>query len=71
MKTYYVRYNLFGQKHPGVDVLARNKEEAYYKATYEVIPEIEGTLAYSTWVESVTYNNGGYKLFNTFEGKPY
>lgn len=69
--VYSVRYNLFGQISDRVDVLAPNKEEAYDKAVYEMIPEKEGGLPYSAWVESVTYQNGNYRQFNTFEGKPY
>lgn len=71
MKSYTVRYNLFGQTREWVSVLANNKEEAYDKAVYEEIPKIEGELPYSAWVAAVTYNNGKYKVFNTFEGKPY
>lgn len=50
-----------------IDVLASNKVEAYDKAVYEMLPE----PPYSAWVSSVTYNNGNYRRFNTFEGKPY
>lgn len=54
-----------------VFVLAKNKIEAYEKAVFEEIPKIAGHVPYSVWVHSVTYNNGNYKEFNTFEGKPY
>ena len=54
-----------------VYVPAKSKADAYDKATYDVIPFIEGTMPYSTWVESVTYQNGNYREFNTHEGKPY
>ena len=72
MKAYYVRYRMhqYGED-CGIDVPARNKEDAYEKAVYERIPQKEGCLPYSAWVESVTYNNGNYKKFNTFEGKAY
>lgn len=66
--VYTVRYN------PGykmVDVIAKSKAEAYDKAVYELIPAIEGELPYSAWVASVTYQNGNYREFNTFEGNPY
>lgn len=53
-----------------IDVIAGSKWEAYDKATYEAIPEKEGSLAYATWVDSVTYQNGNVKRFNTFAGKP-
>lgn len=52
-------------------VLASSKEDAYEQATFCDIPHIEKAMPYSTWVYSVTYRNGNYKQFNTFEGKPY
>jgi hypothetical protein len=71
MSTYYVEYRLFGQRQTGVNVGAKSKAEAYDKAVYELIPRIEGELPYSAWVASVTYQNGNYRQFNTFDGKPY
>ena len=71
MSVYCVKYNLFGQKNDMVCVCAKNKAEAYDKAVYEEIPKIEGELPYSAWVASVTYQNGNYRAFNTFEGNPY
>lgn len=59
------------EKPKGIYVPARNKFEAYDIATYEKIPEIEGTIPYSSWVASVTYNNGNYKTFNTGNGLSY
>lgn len=50
---------------------AKSKEEAYAQATFYDIPYIEKEHPYSVWVYSVTYKNGNYKRFNTFEGKPY
>lgn len=38
---------------------------------FEEIPKREGSNPYSAWVKSVTYNNGNYRTFNTFEGEPY
>lgn len=71
-KVYSVRFNLYGQTVDRVDVLASSKEEAYIKAVYEAIPALnDGELPYSAWVESVTFQNGNYRKFNTFEGKPY
>ena len=52
-------------------VIASSKEEAYDLAVYEQIPAVIGSLPYSAWVKSVTYQNGNYRAFNTFEGKPY
>ena len=53
-------------------VIANSKEEAYEQATYYDIPIfIEKEHPYSTWVTSVTYQNGNYRRFNTHEGKPY
>ena len=72
MKTYYINYKMYSTDEiDGIQVLAENKEDAYNKAVYELIPEIKGELPYSAWVHSVTYKNGNYKLFNTFEGLPY
>lgn len=73
MKNYTVCYKLFfpTDKEEFVTVLANNKVEAYDKAVYDVIPKKEGIQAYSAWVSGVTYNNGNYRSFNTFEGKPY
>lgn len=72
MKTYYVEYKMHSADDVhGVDVLANSKEEAYNAAAFEVIPGKESGCPYSVWVSSVTYNNGNYKLFNNFEGKPY
>ena len=72
MRTYHVRYKMsyFGEVR-GVDLAAKSKVEAYFKAVYEVIPQKEKEAPYSAWVSSCTYNNGGYIPFNTFEGKPY
>lgn len=72
MKAYYVKYKLdrFGEV-KGIGLLAKSKTDAYDKAVYEKIPEANGRMPYSAWVYSVTYNNGRYHVFNTFEGKPY
>lgn len=70
--TYHVKYRLYKYSlEEGVDVVANNKEEAYDYATYEVIPDKEGALPYSSWVSSVTYNNGRCHYFNTVEGCAY
>lgn len=72
MKAYYVKYRTWQcAEEKGLQVLAANKEEAYEKAMFEEVPRIEQTSPYSCWVASVTYNNGNYKCFNTFEGQPY
>ena len=73
MKHYTVEYKLFfpTDKVQFVCVLAKNKEDAYSKAVYEEIPKIEHVSPYSAWVSGVTYQNGNYKAFNTFEGNPY
>lgn len=71
-KCYYVKYRLHSaDETKGIAVLATDKIAAYDKATYEAIPAREGVHPYSAWVYEVTYNNGNYKRFNTFEGKPY
>jgi len=70
--TYCVKYRLYGSdKEHLIDVIAGNAYEAYDKATYEVIPEKEGEYPYSSWVYSVTYNNGNCHYFNTCEGLAY
>lgn len=70
--TYHVRYrNWSNGEEKGIDVIASNKADAYDIATFEVIPEKEGSLPYSSWVSSVTYNNGNCHYFNTIEGLPY
>lgn len=72
MKAYYVKYKM----HPadevhGIGLLADSKEDAYSRAVYDLIHRMENGYPYSAWVTSVTYNNGNYRRFNTFEGKPY
>lgn len=69
--TYYIQFRIYGQDVQGVCVVARNKAEAYDKAVYEIIPAKYGEMPYSAWVHSVTYSNGKYKTFKTFEGLPY
>lgn len=72
MRAYRVHYKLTEWGAPrGVDVLANTKEDAYDRAVYEEIPKREHEYPYSAWVFSVTYQNGNYKIFHTFEGKPY
>lgn len=72
MKAYYVCYRLQRNgEEKGIGFLAKNKIDAYQKAVYELIPAKEGEMPYSAWVESVTYNNGKSKRFNTCEGLPY
>lgn len=72
MNTYFIEYKMHRTgKINGVDVLAKNKADVYEKAVYETIPTIEGEHPYSVWVVSVTYQNGNYHHFNTFEGNPY
>lgn len=54
-----------------IDILAHSKAEAHDIAVYEAIPAKEGQPPFSAWVSAVTYQNGNYKRFNTFEGMPY
>ena len=71
MKNYtieYKEYKAAGEK--SITVLAPNKRAAYYKG-YRMVNELLGSDPYSLWVAAVTYQNGNYKEFNTFEGKPY
>ena len=70
--TYTVYYrNWATGKIKKVHVIATSKADAYDKAVYEVIPKIESELPYSSWVDSVTYQNGNCKYFNTSEGNSY
>lgn len=72
MSAYWVEYKMYdADKVRGIDLLAKNKADAYDKAVYELIPEKEGSIPYSAWVSSVTYNNGNCRRFNNFEGNPY
>lgn len=71
MATYTVTFRLYGFDQEQISLLAKNKADAYDRAVYELIPEKYGEYPYSAWVSSVTYNNGNYKTFNTFEGNPY
>lgn len=71
-RCYTVAYKLHKADEPkGHVTMAASKEEAYKQATFYDIPFITGEHPYSTWVEGVTYQNGNYRRFNTFEGKPY
>ena len=71
-KAYVVRYKMGPcSEERFIDVLAANKFDAYDKAAYELIRNIEGCNPYSAWVESVTYSNGNVRTFNTCEGLPY
>lgn len=71
MKAYYVKYTVGSTgEEKGLALLARNKEDAYDKAVFEKIPEVEGTTPYSAWVHSVTYQNGNVKYFNTCDVDP-
>lgn len=70
--TYHVEYTLQRNGEvKSIDVSAKSKALAYAQATYESIPKVEGTMPYSSWVTSVTYQNGNYRTFNTCEGNPY
>ena len=72
MKAYYVHYKMHEcDTVKGIDLLAKDKADAYDKATYEAIPAKEGTIPFSAWVHSVTYNNGNVHYFNTCEGLGY
>lgn len=73
MKPYTVAYKFYKfdiTRH--IVVLADTKAEAYERAYWEKIPNAwKGEFPYSAWVESVTYQNGNQRFFNTLEGKPY
>lgn len=70
--TYHIEYKLHSaDKIRSLDIVAKNKADAYDKAVYEAIPDREKEMPYSAWLVSVTYNNGNYRRFNNFEGNPY
>ena len=71
--VYTVAYRMreYGGEVERISVIASSKAEAYDTACYEIIPELHAHSPYSVWVESVTYNNGNYKVFNTSEGNCY
>lgn len=72
MKHYTVEYKMRSAGEVRVmSVHAKNKEEAYDRATYDLIPLVENEHPFSTWVASRIYENGREQRFNTFEGKPY
>ena len=70
-KAYTIEYREHSAgKVQSVSILAKNKMEAYDKFCDE-IEKVLGSYPYSAWVSSVTYQNGNYRVFNNFEGKPY
>lgn len=72
MRYYRVSYRMHSAAdEKQVEVSAKSKADAYDWATYEVIPAIEGTVPYSSWVVAVLYANGKMKDFNTVEGMAY
>lgn len=71
-KAYTVAYKLYSADTIRyISLLAYDKADAWDKAFYEEIPKATGDYPYSAWVESVTYQNGNERRFNTHEGKPY
>ena len=72
MKAYCIKYkmNQFGEE-KAICVVSNTKADAYDIAVYENIPQKDGSVPYSAWVESVTYKNGNCKKFNTHEGRLY
>lgn len=70
--AYWVKYRANRhEEEKGIDVLAKNKEDAYYKAI-DKITEKEGCYPHSVWVYSTTYQNGRHQVFkNTNEQNPF
>lgn len=66
MRLYTVHYLLQGiySEEKSISFLAKNKEDAYVKAVFEIIPEMEKESPYYVYVYSVTYQNGNQKIFN-------
>ena len=72
MRAYFVEYKMNkGSEVEHIAFLAKNKISAYDTAVYDIIPSMKGSIPYSAWVVSVTYQNGNVKYFNTSEGNPY
>ena len=71
MYTVHYKVNGSWEIAKSISVCASSKVDAYDKATYEIIPEIETHTPYSVWVADVTYQNGNCHCFNTCEGLPY
>lgn len=69
---YTVAYRMYwSAPEQEIQIPATSKADAYDKATFEAIPKKEGRIPYSSWVTSVTYQNGNYHRFNTIEGMGY
>lgn len=65
MKAYTVHYRMYlAADIKSISFLAKNKQDAYDKAVYEIIPEMEHESPYEAYVYSVTYQNGNQKIFN-------
>lgn len=72
MKRYLVEYKMHSAGEvKTMSVHAKNKEEAFERATFDLIPLVELEHPFSSWVASRIYENGRVQRFNTFEGKPY
>lgn len=73
MREYIVEYFLYKWSNAEeIKVTAKNKYDAYIKATYEEIPKLKGVHPYSSFVEGVIMKNGKEKQFNnTNEFNPY
>lgn len=72
-KTYHIKFLLDGwySEQQGIDVLAKNKGDAYDKAVFEVIPEKYGKCPFGAYVYSVTYSNGNCREFNNDYGNAF
>ena len=71
-RTYHIAYRLYKNgdvEH--IDVVSGHRGDAYIDACFEAIPQKDGKVPYSAWVESVTYANGNCHRFNTSEGNAW
>ena len=65
MRAYTIHYYLSsGGEGKEITFLAKNRFDAYDKAVYEIIPEMEKQPPYYAYVYSVKYQNGKQKIFN-------
>lgn len=72
MRHYTVAYRMCkNEVERKIEVDAMTKYVAWKTAWNEKIPEKEGGMPYSAWVDSVTYKNGVTYIFNTCDGKAY
>lgn len=73
MRNYKISYRMYKfDTEKSINILAKNKADAYCKAYCDEIPEIEGEMPYSAWVDGYITKAGKLIYFkDTCEGFPY